>query len=242
MSTRLAILTDAHANLPALSAALAAITRQGCDAVFHLGDSIAIGPQPAECVALLLSTPGARCLMGNHESYLVDGLPQPRPDWMSEGEVEHQMWTHGQIDAAQRRAIAGWPYAVHAELDGMRAVLAHYALDATGRDFQPSVRAPAATDLDRLFAEVDADIVFYGHDHRAGERLGRVRYVSPGSLGCYQEPLARYCLATFGRGQCDVEMRAVPYDDEPLFRAFEERRVPERAFLYRAFFGGRFPR
>jgi hypothetical protein len=37
-------------------------------------------------------------------------------------------------------------------------------------------------------------------------------------------------------------MRAVPYDDEPLFRAFEERRVPERAFLYRAFFGGRFPR
>jgi hypothetical protein len=33
---------------------------------------------------------------------------------------------------------------------------------------------------------------------------------------------------------------SVPYDDTSLLQAFEGRRVPERAFLYHAFFGGRF--
>jgi hypothetical protein len=35
-SARLAVVTDAHANLPALRAALAAIRAEGCDAVLHL--------------------------------------------------------------------------------------------------------------------------------------------------------------------------------------------------------------
>ncbi len=49
---RIAVITDAHANLPALDAALAAIARAGCDAV-------GIGP-----VGMLLANsadlPGAR--------------------------------------------------------------------------------------------------------------------------------------------------------------------------------------
>ncbi len=33
--------------------------------------------------------------------------------------------------------------------------------------------------------------------------------------------------------------RAAPYDDRPLFRAFEERAVPEPETICRIFFGGR---
>ena len=44
---RIAVMTDSHANLPALRTALKAIRKEGCDAVFHTGDAIAIGPYPA---------------------------------------------------------------------------------------------------------------------------------------------------------------------------------------------------
>jgi predicted phosphodiesterase len=47
-------MTGTHANLPALEAALKAIRAEGCDAVFHTGDTIAIGhsnwlTEPAIC-------------------------------------------------------------------------------------------------------------------------------------------------------------------------------------------------
>jgi hypothetical protein len=39
-----------------------------------------------------------------------------------------------------------------------------------------------------------------------------------------------------------VSHRIVPYDAAGLFEAFERRAIPERAFIYRAFLGGRFGR
>ena len=69
---------------------------------------------------------------------------------------------------------------------------------------------------------------------------GRARYVDLGSLGCHTEALARYVVLDCLDGRYTLEHRAVPYDDGPLFREYEARQVPARAFLYRAFHGGRF--
>jgi hypothetical protein len=84
--------------------------------------------------------------------------------------------------------------------------------------------------------------VFYGHSHSNSDvqAASGARYVNPGSLGCNTTPLGRYCVVAFARGQFTLEHRAVPYDDKALFEAFEQREVPERQFIYRAFFGGRF--
>lgn len=54
---KLAIMSDVHANLPALQAALGAIQQEGCDAIYHCGDAVGIGPFPAECLDLMLNTP-----------------------------------------------------------------------------------------------------------------------------------------------------------------------------------------
>ena len=171
--TKLAVLTDLHANLPALRAALAAIEREGYDLVVHTGDAIAIGPHPAECLDLLLNTPNVVCLKGNHETWLVDGLPQPRPDWMTDGEVAHQHWTHAQIDAGTRAAIDSWPYRLALGLGGVRVTFVHYGLTESGQDFVPVVRPPTAEGLDLAFADEPTAVVFNGHDHRASDIEGR---------------------------------------------------------------------
>jgi hypothetical protein len=63
--------------------------------------------------------------------------------------------------------------------------------------------------------------------------------VNPGSLGCHREAVGRYCVVEFNGGSFRIYHRAVAYADAELFRAFEQREVPEREFIYRAFFGGR---
>ena len=39
---KVAVLTDVHANLPALEATLRAIEDAGCEAIYHTGDAIGI--------------------------------------------------------------------------------------------------------------------------------------------------------------------------------------------------------
>jgi len=233
---RIAVLTDAHANLPALQAALRAITQAGCDAIYHTGDAIGIGPYPAECLDLLLSTPRAQLIMGNHDAWFADGLPQAPSAQISARELEHQRWVHAQLDAGLRPVVAAWPFVLHEIFDGLGVTFLHYALSASGRGFAPIIPDPRPSDLDALFAGDSAQIVFYGHHHPASDLTGRARYVNPGSLGCYREPLARFALLTTRRaGAYTLEQRAVPYDDTALFQELERRAVPERDFIRRVF-------
>jgi fructose-1,6-bisphosphatase len=67
MSTRIAVITDAYANFPALDAALAAIRGDGVVAVYHTGDAIGIGPFPTEVLDRLLHEPRMHLVMGNHD-------------------------------------------------------------------------------------------------------------------------------------------------------------------------------
>jgi predicted phosphodiesterase len=237
--SKIAVLTDAHANLPALEAALQAIAAEGCEAIYHTGDAIAIGPQPRECVELLLNTPNLQPSMGNHEAWFVHGLPRPQPAWMSDGEVAHQHWVHAQLGSALRAVVARWPWVIQETLAGVRVTLLHYEPAAAPAYFAPVVHDRQPEGMDRLFARHAADLVCYGHDHVAADVSGRARYVSPGSLGCSREAVACFLVLECAPGSVAVHKRAVPYDDTPLFEAFERRQVPERAFLYQAFFGGR---
>lgn len=233
-------MTDVHANLPALEAALEAIREEGCETIYHTGDAIGIGPQPAECLDLLLNTPRLHLLTGNHDMWFAHGLPQPQPPWMDDGEAAHQRWTHAQLDPALRAVVADWPVVVEMECAGQRLVLLHYEPEDCAAGFRAAPRYPTAADLDEAFAGRQADVILFGHTHVACDVQGRARYINPGSCGCHTLPLARFAVLTCGREGYTVEQRAAPYDDAPLYRAFEQRRVPERGFLYRAFFGGRF--
>ena len=105
MSTRIAVITDAHANLPVLDAALAAIRGDGVSAVYHTGDAIGIGPFPAEVLDRLLHEPGMRPVMGNHDVWFVFGLPSPgRPGWARES----TRTSAGSMPSSTRRCVRPW--------------------------------------------------------------------------------------------------------------------------------------
>jgi predicted phosphodiesterase len=236
MPFKIAVFTDAHANLPALEAALNAITAEVCDAIYHTGDAIGYGPYPAEVLERLLHTPKMRLTMGNHDQLFAFGLPEPST-WMSASEVEHQRWVHGQLDPSLRAVVAAWPYVIEQTLHSVSMAFTHYARDPDGGGF---VFAPSSTvaDLDRLFAGHDAALIFHGHDHASADRQGRARYINPGVLGGGNAPLARFVVVEIEKdGAYDLRRYAVPYDPTDYFRQLIERDVPEREFIAQVMFG-----
>ncbi|MFC6591856.1 metallophosphoesterase family protein [Deinococcus lacus] len=80
MGVRLLLMSDIHANGPAMRAVLehALSGGQRYDRVYHLGDAVGYGPHPREVVQKL-RTMEAQCVMGNHDQMLLGLLGgQPR--------------------------------------------------------------------------------------------------------------------------------------------------------------------
>jgi diadenosine tetraphosphatase ApaH/serine/threonine PP2A family protein phosphatase len=89
-----------HANLEALTAVLADIDRQGVKRIICLGDNVGYGPNPRECLDLIIE----RCewsLMGNH-----DFAALYEPTNFNAGAESAAFWTRRQLetetDAAAR--------------------------------------------------------------------------------------------------------------------------------------------
>jgi len=70
---RLAIISDIHANLPALEAVLGEIEDADVDEVWCLGDVVGYGAQPDECATLVAERSGL-CLVGNHDLAVLGEL------------------------------------------------------------------------------------------------------------------------------------------------------------------------
>jgi putative phosphoesterase len=71
---RLAIISDIHANLPALNRVLTFLDATKVDEIYCLGDIVGYGPFPNECVDLVRERCAA-AVMGNHDSGLIGKTP-----------------------------------------------------------------------------------------------------------------------------------------------------------------------
>jgi diadenosine tetraphosphatase ApaH/serine/threonine PP2A family protein phosphatase len=70
---RAAVISDVHANQPALETVLAAIDEVGVEEVWCLGDVVGYGAQPDACADLVQQRCDV-CLAGNHDLAVLGGL------------------------------------------------------------------------------------------------------------------------------------------------------------------------
>jgi len=88
----LAIISDIHANLEALTAVLADIDGRGIKRIICLGDIVGYGPNPLECMDAVMK----RCefsLMGNHDFAIFF-----EPANFNPAAENASFWTRGQFD------------------------------------------------------------------------------------------------------------------------------------------------
>jgi predicted phosphodiesterase len=69
--TRLALISDIHANEVALRAVLGDIRRTGADQIICLGDVADLGPRPNAVIEILAEL-ACPCILGNHDEFLLD--------------------------------------------------------------------------------------------------------------------------------------------------------------------------
>lgn len=100
---KVAVISDIHANLPAMEAVLSDIDKIGVDEIWCLGDAVGYGASPNECVELLRQ----RCavwLVGNHD---LAALGQIDISTFSPSAAEAALWTRAALNEHSTAVLIG---------------------------------------------------------------------------------------------------------------------------------------
>lgn len=175
-----AILSDIHGNLEALTSVLADAEAQGVSEVYCLGDLIGYGPNPLECIDLVMQFDV--CILGNHDNGAMFD-----PEGFSSGAERAIFWTRRQLeDAAQDVELAARRLNFLAELprnyrhNGFMYV--HGSARSPLNEYIFPEDVYNARKLERIFAIVQR-ACFQGHTHVPGVFTQDLRFLSPQEIG-----------------------------------------------------------
>jgi len=218
---RLAVISDVHANRPALTAVF-----DDCPTVdgwLCAGDVVGYGPHPGFCVDAMRDRE-ITTVLGNHDRAVVtnsdfsfnssarDGVVYARQTLT----VNQQSWLSGRSTALS-------------SFDGRVAVVHGHPNDPDRYVY------PALFSGDDIGAARETvpgaehcDVLICGHTHvQAYEQFDEGVVLNPGSVGQPRDSDARAAYALLDLETLSVENRRVDYDIEAVVKAVEESGLPE---------------
>ncbi|XEC97319.1 metallophosphoesterase [Paenibacillus tarimensis] len=231
-----AIITDIHGNSPALRAVLDDISRKDIEHIFCLGDLVGIGPDSNEVIHLLLNQDNISFVKGNHDNAVVAAFYDRQIPEGHEHVRNHHKWLAERIEQEYIRFLDNMPLKLETE----EHLFVHYHLDKMN-NFLRIDQHPTGEKLDQIYKDTDYRLVCFGHHHIVHEFITlKAVYFNPGSLGCFDKPIARYGIIELDRQDVKPLLVEVPYDNSAFLRSYRELGVPESDFILKAFHGGQF--
>jgi len=224
---RIAIISDIHGNLTALETVLADIASRGITRILCLGDLIGKGPQPAECVDLVLE----RC-----ESVVKGNWDYLATKWRDRTFMQ---WHRAQLGQQRIDTLYELPIYLEFRMSGRLVRLCH----ASPHDlFHRVFMHTEEHERMRLFAPTEtlneeADVLGYGDIHGAyvehfvGPQRGKMIFNASSVGNPLEIPQASYAILEGEYGSAEqkafsITLARVPYDIEQAVHLAEASDMP----------------
>lgn len=237
---KIGVITDIHNNLTALKAVMEKLNQMECDIIICCGDIIGIGPNPEETVQYMMQIPNLIAVRGNHEKYLLEGMPTDYPNAENMGfeEMKHHKWEHHLLSAESIAFLEKLPYKVDIAYEGFNISVMHYCMDNEGHYIHYKTN-PSEEDLKKMFTDVRSDIILYGHDHCRNICRGDKFYINVGSLGCPAQDrnVARAGVVKIEKGNAQIQPIDVKYDVNAVIHLIDEINYPDADNIKKYFYG-----
>jgi predicted phosphodiesterase len=234
---RYALISDVHANLPALKAVLADIARRNVTATYHLGDLVGYAPWPNETVALLRES-GIAGIAGNYDStvatdYKHCGCAYEDPAQEERSHLSYQ-WTREHVSAGTKALLGELPFRLDltpfgGHMSGPRIILVHgtptlntvYWTEDRSDEFCLKMAAVAGAKR--------GDAIAFGHTHLPWTReVDGIRFINTGSVGRPKDGdwRAGYVVIDVTADAVTPEFIRIEYDVELAASAIEAGSLP----------------
>jgi diadenosine tetraphosphatase ApaH/serine/threonine PP2A family protein phosphatase len=230
---RMAIISDVHANLEALTAIIRDIEKQNVEKVHFLGDVVGYGDDPDRCIALIDDLCDIK-LLGNHD-YVALGLESPTH--FNSAARESIIWTQEKLQPERIKDLAD--FEMEATCAGYRMV---HATPEHPSEWNYLLSVPEAKRNFEFFTE---DFCFVGHSHIPAVFCRRpdgevelcdlegvtaepdCRYIiNVGSVGQPRDGNPHACYLVADTIRNNFAHRRVPYDVETAQDKMKKAQLP----------------
>lgn len=234
---KIALLSDIHANLPALEAAFADIEKQKPDAIYCLGDLVGYNTWPNEVVKEIRDRKIAT-LAGNHDLKVLN-LKSANADELQES---GKKYAYHIVGKQERDYLLTLPAHIRLEFqlndDSLNILLVH----GSPRSVDEYVLEDAEESyVLQLMEEANADVLCVGHSHKPYHRIiqaasGSFKHIiNTGSIGKPKDnnPLGCYVLLELSEASSNIQNESIKvdfvrfeYDIEKAASAIEQSPLP----------------
>lgn len=235
---RYALISDIHANLPALEAVLADIGRRAdVGATYHLGDLVGYAPWPNETVELLREA-GIHGVSGNYDSTVATDYKHCgcRYEDPRQEELSHRSfaWTKAHCSPDTKRHVGELPFRLDLKPSGGHAagptvILVHGTPTLNTLYWTQDRPDSFCLQMARQASAKPGDVIAFGHTHIPWFRtVEGIHFLNTGSVGRPKDgdPRACYAVLDVGEGDVRAEFIRVDYDVERAAQAIRESDLP----------------
>ncbi|MEO5580423.1 MAG: metallophosphoesterase family protein [Gemmatimonadaceae bacterium] len=232
-----ALISDIHANLPALEAVLRDIAKGTPAGVYHLGDIVGYAPWPNECVARLRDD-GIPGVAGNYDSTVATDYKHCgcRADTPRDEELAHVSyeWTRGAVSQSTKTSLGALPFRIDirplgAHVAGPTIMLFH-ATPVNNLVYVTQDRTDGfLTKMAQQAAAKPGDVIGFGHTHKPWHRVVEgIHFINTGSVGRPKDgdPRACYVILDMSDDVPVVGFARVEYDIERASNGILENGLP----------------
>ena len=230
MPDSVAVITDIHANLPALEASLARIAEHGIEDVYCGGDLVGYGPHPNE-VCRLIEEQAIPTIYGNYDYAIARDLEDCGCAYVTQHDRELGQksveWTLAHTDQHSKDFMRQLRFDLRFEVGNSAVHLVH---GSPRKVNEYLFEDKPASLYERLAAAEKAHTLVFGHTHKPWvHEYGGILFVNCGSVGKPKDGVARagFAVLRAGARHPDVTMERVADDAEAVARQVAAAGLPE---------------
>jgi predicted phosphodiesterase len=229
MTARVAVVSDIHGNLEALTAVQAALKKERPDHVIIAGDLVFQGPDPTGVVDAVrdMEASGATIVQGNTDVAVADFDYSAAFPWMADGVPDTFRdaieWAHDQLGDERLAWLRRLPSERRLMVDDTMLLGCHASPGSQTQGFDAQLD-PTVT-IERI-SRTDARVICCGHTHLPEVRdLGWKLIVNAGSAGYVfdGDPTASWALIEVEDGEIRAEIRRAEFDTMAVANAISAR-------------------
>jgi predicted phosphodiesterase len=236
---RYALISDIHANLPALQAVLEDIGRKPeVAATYHLGDLVGYAPWPNEVVALLRDA-GVPGIAGNYDStvgtdYKHCGCKYENPRQEEQSHLSYG-WTREHVSPETKTYLASLSFrtdvkALGGHVSGPTLILVHGTPTLNTVYWTEDRPDSFCLQMATIAGAKSGDVIAFGHTHKPWHRVVEgIHFVNTGSVGKPKDGdwRAGYVLLNVTDKGTEPSFMRVEYDIDAAMKGIRDSELPD---------------
>lgn len=222
------VFSDVHGNKHVLNAIKNNSDFITADEVYFLGDFITFGPNTEEVVSWFRNK-NIKCVIGNNDSYVVNGLAKEESKEKSKAKLKHLEDVYNELSSESVDFLKSLPKQYEAVYGGKKFLFTHYAW-GSNTEVKDDPTNLNDTTVINAFNDVIYDYIIYGHIHvPTTYKVGNKNLIGVGASGTLYP--ANYLVININNN-IDIKRKLLKHDVESFKADLSKCTDKSRQFFY----------